>query len=75
MFEFFGEVQKQSRTNIAMELRKAFVFWKVGVPYTNSLINVKLTRQIATDPSVGEGDEIDFKLFQMYQAFRIGLLD
>ena len=26
VFEFFGEVQKQSRTNIAMELRKAFVF-------------------------------------------------
>lgn len=68
-------MQEQRSTNIAMELRKAFVFGEVGVPYTNSLINIKLTSQVAADPSVSKRDKIYFQRFQMLKAIRIVFLD
>lgn len=58
-----------------MELRKALVLGEVSVPYSNGLIDVKLTRQIAAYPSVRERDKVYFERFQVFKAVRISLLD
>ena len=72
---FMCEVQEESSANVAVELRKSFVFGEVGVPKSNCLINVEFSSKVARNPPVRKVHEIYVKFFKVFQNFRVGLVD
>ena len=58
-----------------MELRETFVLWQVCVPYSNDLVDVKLSGQVTRDPSIGKIHEHDLFILKILQIAGIDLLN
>ena len=58
-----------------MDLREAIFLCEVGIPHSQVLVYVKLSGQIAVDPTVGKVHEVNLKLIEVRQDLGILLLD
>jgi len=75
LHQVFGEVQEESSTDVAMELREAFVLREVCVPDAYCLVDVKFSGEVATDPTIGKGYEVYLKVLQVLQDVWVSLLN
>ena len=58
-----------------MELRKSFLFGKIGVPQSDDLVHIEFSCQIAGYPPVSEIHEDDVHRLEMSERFLVDLLD
>ena len=68
-------MQKQRGTHVAVELQKALILRKIRVPYPNSLVDGKLSREVAVHPPVGKVHKVYLQIFQVLEYFRVRLLN
>ena len=67
-------MKEESSADIAVELTEAFILAQVGVPDPDDMIQVELSRQVASHPPVSEVHKHYIHLLQVGERLRIDLL-
>lgn len=67
-------VQEEGGANVAMELGESFILREICIPQSDSLVNVKLSGEIAAYPPIGKVHKVNVEIFKVLEEFRVSLL-
>jgi len=73
--EFRSKLKEKGSTHVAVELREAVLFRKVGVVEPHYLVNVKFSGELAGYPPIGEIHESNINLLKVREDFSVDLFD